>query len=681
MSISTIQYKRKKDEFTRILVEKGIEPNNFELNRMMSEYFDNHPLGMPYYLPIRQKPYEESSKDDYNHNFETFREDIETIYQANIEANNKAVAMQQYYDLEKNKVRNALARLQLRVENIQEAMNSTVRVKEYVQVFDDLYDVEFYGDKKRNIPYTTSFIDLLQKKVYTETAHSQRNRLNMDNATVTIKGMNAFDQCYTKGIKENIIKDTMSEIFLIYGMTTNTKEKSIEIIIDLGSMMTFNSVSLMHSSTKVMHCSLKLSDDNENFVNVYDIDNREYAEWRFNQKTARYIKVICRKDEPDGLGTTEKNIQLNEYYFLLKNISIALEEFEQKSVFVSKLIDFDDLTSVIRLDANEMIFNHTRIDYFIGFDNESGRIGWDAIKNHTDHDLFMFMKHHKIVNAHVKNDYGMQGVDTHLYKLFELPGTVNRNSVKVVPGYNMWDVKRYNRYKGDSNEDGFSLVSGDFSDFIAKCSRKQLFMDCENYEFEIQTNVLYILTQYVQLDKQMSLYDKFVRVAAPGLATVYSSAEIRIFLNGYEVTTSEKSTYSFSLKKGVNKIQMAVYVPSKNAESVMLWHNLNFKQLTNDVFGFVPMKYTTNRILDKLIGDTYEYYTIKDNYVYVKCDPEDMIRSDIEDMGYFITYNAIREDMKDYFKGNHIKFRIMAVLNSSDPNVSPELVNFRITGK
>ena len=93
MSISAIQRRRKTREFTQQLLQKGIEPNNFELNRMLTEYFDNHTLGMPYYAPNKQKPYEESNKDDYNHNFLGFKEDIETIYEANIEENNKAVAM------------------------------------------------------------------------------------------------------------------------------------------------------------------------------------------------------------------------------------------------------------------------------------------------------------------------------------------------------------------------------------------------------------------------------------------------------------------------------------------------------------------------------------------------------------------------------------------------------------
>lgn len=680
MSISSIQRKRKTEEFTQQLLKKGIEPNNFELNRLLTEYFDNHVLGMPYYKPIKQKPYEESNKDDYNHNFKTFQEDMETIYEANIEANNKAVAMQEYYDLEKNKVRNALTKLALRVENISEALKSTSRTKQYVQVFDDLYGVEFYGNAKRNIPYTTSFVDLLQKKLYTDKTSAKVNKISMSNATISINGLTKFDGYETQGELSQVLTDTISDLFIVSALSTDDKEKQIEIIVDLGSLLTFNTVSFKYTSTREMPCELYLSEDDESYIPVYDISNRDYIEWSFNAKTARYIKIICHKPEPDGFNTGE-GTEFYEYYFILKNISIAKEEYESKSVFVSKLIDFDDLTSTIKLDATDMIFNNTRIDYFIGFDNEVDKIGWDAIENHKDHKLFMFEKRHKILNYHIPS-FAREGEVLDLYHIYKLPENVNRNSIKLTPAYNMWSVKRYNRKDGDSSDDGFTLATGDFSKHIAKCNMTQMFMDCENYDtFDIQTNVLYIMTQFVSLEQSMHLFNKFMRITDTDCKTDIEDAEIRVFLNGYEVNTGNNNQYSFALRKGVNKIQIAIYCNSNTATIKRLYHNLNFKELTNDVFGFVPMRYTNNVTLDKLSGDTYQYYTIRDNYIYVKCNPDDMIKSNIEDMGYFISYYCLREDMVDYFEDNHIKFRIMAVLTSNNRNVSPELINFRITGR
>lgn len=685
MSISAIQYQRKKDEFAQILVKQGIEPNNFELNKMLTEYFDNHVLGMPYYSPIKQKPYEESNKDDYNHNFQSFKEDIETAYDANIEANNKAVAMQEYYELEKKKVQNALARLALRVSNITEALKSNSNVKQHVEVFDDLYGVEFYGDTKRNIPYTTSFIDLLQKKVYTDKTCSKANKISMVNASIEINEMAQYSSYKTTGTLSNVLSDTLDKQFVIYALSRDTSEKTIEINIDIGSLVTINTVSFTFVSSKEMNCELYLSDDGSNYLSAYNESGREYTEWNFPAKTIRYVRIVCHKTEPDGLNNaiSNENNKCYEYYYLLKNVSISFEEFENKSVFVSKIIDFNDLTSVIKLDATDMIFAGTRIDYFIGFDNEIDKIGWDAIPNHKDYQLFMFEKRHKILNAHIK-EFGAMSETVALYKLYELPDGVNRNSIKVTAGYNMWSIKRYNRKSGDSGDDQFTLLSGDFTTLASQCNVTQLFMDCENYsDFNIQPNVLYVFTQYISLESPKNLLNNFIRITDPEQNITIDGAEIRVFLNGCEVTPigNNEDSYSFALKKGVNKVQIAVYVNSPTVDEKRLFHNINFKALTNDVFACTPMKYTTNTILDKTVGNNYEYYTIKDNYIYVKCDPDEMIKSDLDDMGYFCTYYTLREDLRDYFKDNHIKFRIMAVLHSADRNVSPAILNYRLTGR
>lgn len=689
MSISNVQRKRKIEEFQTQLLKKGIAPNTYELNKMLTEYFDNHIMGMPYYSPINQEPYEESSKANYNHNFLTFKEDIETAYEANIETNNKAVAMQEYYELEINKVRNAIAKLQLRVENITEALKGCNKVKQYVEVFDDLYKTEFYGNTARNIPYTTAFVDLLQKKVYTDKTSTKTNKISMVNAKITLDAFqSAFGTYKISGDLNKVLNDTLNDIFIIEGQSQQEEEKKFSIIIDLCQFVEINMVSFSFTSIKEMPCELLLSDDGENYISVYDQSSRNYIEWNFNSKKIRYIKLVLHKTEADGITVNDIDEEAFQYYYVLKNISIAKEEFQEQSVYVSKLIDFDDLTSIIKLDATDMIFNNTRIDYFIGFDNGKDKIGWDAIENHKDHELFMFEKRHKILNSSVDEAFGSLGETIDLYKLYELPPNINKNSIKLIPAYNMWSVKRYKRFGGDSNEDGFTLAMGDFSDLTSRCYMEQLFMDCENYDtFDIDTNVLYIFTQYLRLDESQNSYNHFMQVinqvqAETGEdAIVKATTEIRVFLNGYEVVKDDYDKYSFAFRKGTNKIQIAIYCSNSNAVTYKLYHNFNFKPITNDVFGFPAMRYTSNTILETSVGQSYNYYTIKDNWIYVKCDPNDMIKRDDEDMGYFLTYSALRNDMVNYFKSNHLQFRIMAVLVSNDRNVSPEILNFRLTGK
>ena len=93
------------------------------------------------------------------------------------------------------------------------------------------------------------------------------------------------------------------------------------------------------------------------------------------------------------------------------------------------------------------------------------------------------------------------------------------------------------------------------------------------------------------------------------------------------------------------------------------------------------MKYTNINMLTKSLEPNYEYFTIKNNIIYVNTNPYDLISSANNDMGYFISYYGLKPDMKQYYKTNKLRFRIMAVLNSKSSNVSPSLLNFRITGK
>jgi hypothetical protein len=251
----------------------------------------------------------------------------------------------------------------------------------------------------------------------------------------------------------------------------------------------------------------------------------------------------------------------------------------------------------------------------------------------------------------------------------------------------MWSVTEYQKASGQEYDETFKFKSFDFTEYTDKCVAIQDFMDCEKYtNYVLNPNTLYVFTQYVNCSENKYLYNRYIRVMDSAAANVLEDTEQKVFINGLEVSkTGEKgeNLYSFALKKGVNKIQIVIYAPSKNGAGVTRWlyHNINFKEVTNDVFAFPPMKYTNWYTLDKHMSENYRYYTIKDNYICVKCNPNYMVKSNTEDMGYFIKYYTLKTDMRHFFKANTLSFRIMAILHSNNPELSPELLNFRITGK
>ena len=281
--------------------------------------------------------------------------------------------------------------------------------------------------------------------------------------------------------------------------------------------------------------------------------------------------------------------------------------------------------------------------------------------------------------------YVKSGV-TGLSAIFKLPRGTNLNSLKVFPGYNMWSVNRYTPI-GDGTVKDFSLEAVDLTDYISNSVLTRYFMDCENYDsFIIKPNMLYIFTQYINMESSDNLFGKHVKLVSSDWSSDIENAQVRIFSNGSEVCADKNGAYTFSLKKGTNKVQIALYysietVDEDGVYDAKLSHDINFKQFTNDVFAFPPMRYAETNVLAKMVEDNYLYYTVRNNVVYVKNDPLEMIMYKKNDMGYFLSYYALKEDMIDYYDSDELTFRIMAILSSSDKNVSPAIQAIKVTGK
>lgn len=191
--ISNIQLKQKTDEIKKNLLTLGIEPNNFEVNQRLHEFFDQKTLGMPYYSPIKQKKYEVSSSVNYDHNFRTLQDDLMIAYAADIEMNNKVTSMQEYYDTEETNVRNELKKLAIKVDNVSEIIQDGITgIEQYIETFGNYYGIDFYGDSGRNIPYTTCFVDLLQRTAYTEREIDYNEKVSLKNGKINISGTDTF---------------------------------------------------------------------------------------------------------------------------------------------------------------------------------------------------------------------------------------------------------------------------------------------------------------------------------------------------------------------------------------------------------------------------------------------------------------------------------------------------------
>ena len=674
MSISAIQKRVKSAEYAMELARKGIEPNTYEVNKMLTEHFDNHTPGMPIYSPIEQKAYAESNKANFNHNFETLKEDLDTMYRANVETNNTAVAMQEYYAAEKDRVVQEIQELQMRINSIYDSINNGGSTAQYNEAFNTLYGVDYYGNDDKNIPATSAFIDLLQKNVYIPKTDAAINKIDISDAAISIKGNGSVSTSVQQGKITNIVNDIYNDYVIIQCAGRLQYENQLIIDLDFGKDITFDSVFIKFTSASQITMKLYVSEDGENYVPAYDMTGTRMIEWIMHEQNARWIRIICSKTEYDVVSNANYI-----WWFLISNITIAYEHYHKSAVVTTNQIDLEQLVSRIKFDAEDMNFSHTKISYFLGYDN-GNRVEWDVLKNHEWHELAIFQKLHKIASAYYE-EFGEHNPVLNAYALITLPDGTCMQDVKVTPGYNMWGVKRYTGIYGDSIDNNFSINTGDFSDHVAQCNMEYMFMDCENYDnFSILSNVLYIFTQYVDLEHADSLFNSQWEIYADNGLKV-EDAEVRVFLNGYESGATDTNLYSLGLKKGVNKIQIAVYCPSETADEYKLRQTMNFKKLTSGVYAYPPMKRISPTMMEKKTVDEYGCYCVKDNTIYVRPDPNTMVRSFLNDMPYYITYKCLKPEYSLMFPDKSIKIRLMAVLTTDDPCMSPRLSSMRICAK
>jgi hypothetical protein len=353
--------------------------------------------------------------------------------------------------------------------------------------------------------------------------------------------------------------------------------------------------------------------------------------------------------------------------------------YKSKSILVTKPIKFEDLVNIITLKANDLIFPNTSINYYVGLDNGKDKVNWELVENNVPYDLGILKKNMKIINSSSSGYGGV--VDTNIHRVCKVPDNVNLNSIKLVPGYQMWYADKFN-IAADSSVTNFNIHSFAFDDIVksTKVVKSQSFIDCDKYDFYIEPKTLYILTQFVNVPDETGANGKYVTTKNSALA---SGLQTRLLVNGNDIKDAN-GKYTLRLRKGVNKVQLLLY--HNGTSSVQMSHNFNFKECSQDTFALPPMQMVNYHTLkNKTQAPNYKYFAIKDGYLVVKHNPTTITVDSANDMGYMLSYKSLRAEAASLVENTSlyqsVKFRLMAVLLSVDTAMSPQILNFRIIGQ
>lgn len=675
MSISSSQTEREQGRIIQSLLKEGIEPNSFEVSTRLSEFFDRNVPGLPYFAPVKQASHATSNPSAYNRMFQDLSEDLSVAYQSDVQANNSLVSIEEHYIEEAGRVMAEIKNLELRLENLNDTLVSGSAGEGHTQVFRDFYDIDFDGDEQRNIPATTAFVDLLRKKVHTETDLRANRKKDLSRAGLSIRPSKAPMTTEEYGEAHNILKDNLGESYTYIGRTKEKEGMTLVLQVTETKASEVSGISLRLASYQDVKAVLSVSEDGINYTDLYEVSSQPYLEWNFSATPIKDFRITLTKSEPDGYTADG----LYEHYFSFQTLSVLNESYGKESVYVSKPITFGTLLGSLTLKAEDLVFPGTRINYYIGIDNGKDKVSWESVGNYESHDLRILRKKRRIVNSLSEGYAEKPQGELQLYRVTKVPDNINLNSLKLTPGYQMWHVDTYD-IADTSLANAFQIDQLIFDDVVkaAVGARKgESYLDCDKYQFPIAEKSLHVLTQYVDAGEEVGTLNKSLSMEGVTL-------QHRLFVNGAELR-SIGDKYAIRLKKGVNKIQLLLYAET----SGVVTHNLNFKENSLDTFAVPPMSQVNYYTLKhRTPAGNYRYFAVKDGYLVVAHNPR-LVTSDedgaAEAMGYYLTYQELKPDYVDLVleltRGKAVQFRLMALLMSEDAAVSPQILNYRIIGQ
>ncbi len=662
MSISQRQIQTVTDKAVETLLKAGQLPNTADINKYVDTFFAGKTPGLPYYRPTEVAEGEVSDPDSYNRMFQDLKTDLDTIFSENIYQNNRIVSMFDYYATEKERLDAAVEKLQLRVDGLLDSLKSSKATEGFIESFNNFYGVELYGDKARNIPKTSAFVDLVQRKVYNEKLTRPQDKIDISSASITITPVTTINGSTVLGAAENILKDSTNETCTWIFTKNGDGECIIELLVKMKDAATASSVVINTKSTKAANISLQISEDNVNYKDLMDIDTASFAEWNFNRMPVKFMKFIIKKYEPDGdTGSS------SEYYFTICNISLVNDNFMNKNVFVSKPITINKIPDKATLITEDVIYPNTDIKYYLGIDNGIDKVDWRLVQSGVPYDFGLLTPRREIVTNNV-SPYNYDGKVSRICKLHE---NTDKNTINLMLGYQMWFHERFSLPDSVVNEtdaSGRNIFEPGIGQMIYPKIGNS-FYDCEIYDLNVKAGELNVYTQYVICGQDVSISHR----------KIIGSVKHSIYVNNIVVQPID-GKYTINLVKGINKVQMCIYSYSDTTVS----HNINMKNASFDIYCRLALRQVTeHNLISNIKDEDLNFFAVdSEGYIIVKYDPkkaglcyninnDDLIR-------YVVEYKYIPNDVLTAYPDNTLKIRVMATLTSSYDDISPQIMNYRI---
>lgn len=660
-------------------LKKGVRPNLLMVEELIEEVFKERMAGLPRFEFIEIVPRQVSSSDLYNSLFSKIGQDFVVAFEEVRSLNNKMMSLASYYESNRIRLNRELKELDNKAAGLSIKTDTRTNKDVVGDSMNHFLQVDFKGDRERNIPKTTAFVNLLMGDVEMQRKRNGTVKQDLSEASVLFK-VEGQHELINLSPFESALKDTIHDGWRSIVVTKKPSEVKAAMTIELKEAAFVSNVTLDMQAGKPCYTTLSISKDGVEFVQLERMKIISSYQWVFESREIKAIRFDMMKKEEDRPNGSDY-----EYIFGAKQIQLTESLYEDQSHFVSKPFDLLNHEAVkqISLEAEDYIPPNSSIRYYVGFDYGESMVEWQEIQKGGSIKTKMVKQQEMEINKYTAGygELAFERFGQKYHRVARLPHKPLRGSIGLMVGRNMWlreTIPAPFTYEPTGDESDAIVYPTGVHDWVRTPSPRKDYVRVQVGFDYLKANRFHRYTTYVFCEKTESF-------SATVRGTEDSS--YAVFLNSNQIK-GVQDKFGLTMIPGWNKIEVYAYARDINQEITLDFY---IPRILNQIFASsVPMKeVSVYDLINNTSSRMYEYFAVDDdNSIIVNYDPR---RADV--MGDYTTNTTANRDaalsdgveyslLYDYSVSPHHDHRIrfMATMTKEQARikVSPRLRSYQL---
>ena len=650
MSLLLTQKRCRYDHATKAFLVSGVAPDTLTVQEAIEER--GHQEGKPALAPMRVLSDTAADKAAYVSLFENIQEDLDILTQVTWSAYDRLVSLAEASASRIDGLGTALSSLESEHAGISD-MSDAGYTGLLRACANNFYDLDFAQDAACGLSGTDAVIDSSRRFAHLPYRTHRPDRVAYEGQVVTETPLTDYVSKSFRGEVSAIARDASNNSYrCLYGSSQSSF--MVEILIGLPGPVDCNGVSFRYKSASHLSVVMERSGDGVVYTPSPLRLSPDYLEWAFDRTPVTSVRFTFAKTAPDY---TQDGV--NYFEFVFNHAAFYDHVYKEKAVLTSQAMPSDVLFKEGLLYVDDYVPSSTGIRYYIsttipGVDVQR----WKEVKNGETFQTGLAKDAVVFVNSPDGSASAQTSPMGTVWRVVRIPDNAVKDTFRIWGGYRQWRLSRYGfdpvlaflpaAYEGLA-ADGVSVV------------------DEVNGQTDLTKNKAYLFRQVIECTEAVS----GISLRLDGFNLVHLSVD------GEAVLASE-SVYLFDLSAGSHEIKiLCAYQDDAEAglpEQDLLSYAYTENGMTfSSRFAFGEMSRKDYAALAGTpVGQSLGHYTVLGYFACVGYDPTVFGVND-RGVSYKITYRQKMIDAPDT-----CSVRLMAVMTSSDSDMTPQLTGWRI---